>query len=198
MNIIVDNFFEDPHNIRNIALDILQKQHDCIINDAGDNYPGIRSKIPLDIFDLIKNFLNSQFDNRLKKLSAAFHVTSKIHKLGLVHTDAASHAGVIYLNENPPKHSGTILCNPIVDPDIIANNSNFKDSCLTHDINVIQKFVNYKEKLRYENFQVETEIENKFNRFITYSGKQYHAPNYYFGNNLFNSRLALVFLFYLI
>lgn len=191
---IIDNFFENPREIRQIALNILAEEHSCILNDSTKNYPGIRCMVPNDISEHIINALEKTLDASLSNFFCAFHITSGIHRLGLIHSDGQRYAGLIYLNENPPEHSGTILCNSIVDENIYKQKSNFNVASTTHDIKIITEFADYKEQFN-KNFEIEVELTNKFNRFVLYNGAQHHAPYYYFGNNMFNSRLVLVFWF---
>ncbi len=193
---IIDNFFENPHQIRQIALNILAEKHSCILNDSTKNYPGIRGEVPKDIGTYVFNFLEKTYNKNIEKFSCKFHITSSIHRLGLVHRDTYSYAGLIYLNENPPKHSGTLLCNPITGENY-PEEKNFHVASTTHDIKIITEFADYKEQYN-KNFEIEVEFANKFNRFVLYNGNQHHAPHYYFGNNLFNSRLVLVFWFNLV
>jgi len=190
MHKIIDNFFDNPYEVRQIALNFLAEDHSCIINDLGENYPGIRCRVP----DSIRVFIIEKLNFNIKTFSCAFHLTSNIHRLGLIHHDSEQYAGLIYLNENPPENSGTILCNPIVDENILKQRNNFNLASTTHDIKIISEFADYKEQFN-KNFEIEAELANKFNRFVLYKGTRYHAPHYYFGNNLFNSRLVLVFWF---
>ena len=190
---VIDNFFDDPHFVRKTAIDLLANNHSCILNDSVRSYPGIRSDVPKDIFNFLFGFLKGKYDNKLQKFNCKFHITSGSHRLGLVHFDQTKYAGLIYLNEDPPKNSGTILCNPLLDKDLNLEYS-FPLASTTHDIEIITEFANYKQNYN-QNFEIVSEMENKFNRLVIYEGTQYHAPYYYFGNNLFNSRLVLVFWF---
>jgi len=197
MHKIIDNFFENPNKIRQIALNILAEKHSCILNDSTKNYPGIRCEVPNYISDYIINVLEKTLDASLNDFACAFHITSGIHRLGLIHNDNRKYAGLIYLNENPLEHSGTILCNPITDENIFKQKNNFNVASATHDIKIITEFADYKEQFN-KNFEIKVELANKFNRFVLYGGTQFHAPYHYFGNNLFNSRLVLVFWFNLV
>jgi len=195
---IIDNFFENPHEIRRIGLHILSENHSCILNDSFDNYPGIRCRLPKTISEFVIKTLEKKLNVKLKSFIGAFCLTSNVHKLGLVHFDTTDkYAGLIYLNENPPNYSGTILCNSNLDSDDIEKNTNisaFRIASTTHDIDIITEFANYKENFN-KNFKTEVEIKNEFNRLAVYEATRYHTPCYYFGNNLFNSRLTLVFWF---
>lgn len=196
---VVDNFFEDPYEVRQIGIDLIAKKYSCILNDSTNYYPGIRCSAPNYINTFVINFLEKTFNRSIKDFNLFYHITSSIHGSGLIHYDSDLHenniyAGLIYLNENPPEKSGTIFCNEInyVDGNTIKNSFNL--TCSTHDVKIITEFEKDKEKYN-RNFEIENEIENKFNRLLVYKGNCPHAPYNYFGNNLFNSRLVLVFLF---
>lgn len=191
---VKDNFFGNPYKIRETALNLIAQNHSCILNDNKHNYPGVRVPVPEKTSSRIINYLEHELGQGVKNFESEFHITSGVHKLGLIHTDRENCAGLIYLNENPSPHSGTILCNPIISESQLKIVSNFSQASITHDVDVIKSFINYKESYN-KNFEIEIELENKFDRFILYNGKQYHAPYHYFGNNLFNSRLVLVFWF---
>lgn len=191
-HIIEDNFFGDPYKIRERGIQAIMNDHSCIMNDCLTNYPGVRSFAPKDIQSEIKKFITNTFQKDIIDFNAAaFHITSRIHEFGLVHSDGARYAGLIYLNENPPPKSGTILCSPMTDD---FDTPGFVEASTTHDIDEIKRFVNFKKEYN-SRFKVEVELENKFNRLLIYNGEQYHAPYHYFGNNLFNSRFVLVFWF---
>jgi hypothetical protein len=188
---IIDDFFEDPYKVREIGLNLLKFQHSCILNDSGNNYPGIRVQCPPEINNYIKEKIKHLLNKKILKFNSAFHITSSIHECGLIHKDGERLAGLVYLNENPPKDSGTILCDKIYEN--FEYTSRFNEAASTRDINFIRSFANEKKIFNKKNFTINTTVENKFNRFILYDGQQYHAPHNYFGNNLFNSRLVLVF-----
>jgi len=196
---IQDNFFNNPKKIRKLAIEKLAEKYDCIINDNVPYYPGIRCDINGEIANKIQNFLRYLYGSNTKLVGAKFHITSSIHGEGLIHRDAEPFAGLIYLNENPPNCSGTIICSKN-DQNNIKNNDiykeNFQIASTTTDIEIIRNFSKSKKKFNKENFNIDFEIENKFNRIVSYEAKSlWHAPNQYFGNNLFNSRLVLVFFF---
>jgi len=190
--IIVDDYFENPHQIRKIGLDLLGKNHSCIINDDTRNYPGIRCLVPDEINQHLISSIEKIVDKKVTDFISSFHITSSLHKCGLIHKDKEGLAGLIYLNENPPENSGTILCE-CIDEDGHERVNDFNEASSTKDISFIKSFGEFKEQFNQENFKIIEEIENKFNRLILYDGNEYHAPYYYFGNNLFNSRLVLVF-----
>ena len=194
MLIIHNNFFNDAEKIRYDAIKLFEQQHDCILNDSIPQYPGVRIEVENEIEFIIKEFIENKFEKIVVNFVSYYHITSRIHNLGCVHIDRCfSLAGLVYLNENPPAHSGTILCSKKNSNKISYENFNIASS--TKDIGIIESFSKYKEEYNYKNFTIDNEIENKFNRLIIYDSKHYHAPYYYFGNNLYNSRMVLVFCF---
>ena len=188
---IIDDFFEDPYKIREIGLNLLKSQHSCILNDSGKNYPGIRVRCSLEIKDYVKEKVEHLLNKKILTFACEFHITSSIHKCGLIHYDDEGFAGLVYLNENPPKDSGTILCDQIYENYKLT--TGFSQASSTRDIDFIRSYGDQKKAFNKKNFTINTTVENKFNRFILYEGHQHHAPHNYFGNNLFNSRLVLVF-----
>jgi len=190
--IIIDDFFDDPHHIRKIALDLLKEKHSCIMNDNGSNYPGIRCLVPDDINEYLISSLETQIGKKVNQFNASFHITSAIHKCGLIHQDNEGLAGLIYLNENPPENSGTILCE-CLNENGYKNVDAFPIASTTRNANIIKFFGEWKQNFNHDNFKITQTIDNKFNRFILYNGQTHHAPHNYFGNNIFNSRLVLVF-----
>ena len=197
-HIVEDNFFENPYSIRDEALKSIAERNSCILNDEIPNYPGARGKTSIEVRNNVFGWIENKMGIKVGACSLAYHITSRVHGLGLIHADFPpwQYAGVIYLNENPPENSGTIFCKLL--PEIEPTLENFKSASTTKDLDTIKRFIEYKENYNNSYYEIELEIENKFNRLILYEGSTYHAPRYYFGNNLFNSRLVLVFWFNLV
>tara|TARA_R110000868_G_scaffold258129_1_gene515364 strand:+ start:2723 stop:3337 length:615 start_codon:yes stop_codon:yes gene_type:complete len=193
--ILIDNFFEDPQKIRNCGISDLIFNHRSIINDDIGFYPGIRTK---DL-ELINPDLNDTLKTKIEEMTqkevvirSQFHLTSSIHKWGLIHTDeCVDIAGLIYLNENPPVDSGTILCDQIETPPPIGKE--FSESSTTQNLDDIREYAYYKQIYNQRYFKVNCTVQNKFNRFILYNANTKHAPHNYFGNDFIDSRLVLVF-----
>lgn len=106
---IIDNFFEAPSLWRHYGL---KQEYDKDLSQ----YPGLRSK-PIDELNvslfhqlaskLIIHATNSSSFDRLK---AQFSLTTKDSSTeNIIHRDEPFYnvAGLIYLNENPPKDTGT-------------------------------------------------------------------------------------------
>ena len=207
MILSIDSFFENPYDIREIAISKFEKECECIINDTNDFYPGIRTSVPKKIEEIIIKYLSNILKKKIIKFSSFFHITSKIHEFGLAHHDNDKCGGVIYLNPNPPPKTGTILfhnvdCDTIhelhtqilksIYDDFDSEKLYFKEACTTRDIKTIKKYASFKKEFS-KNFEIDIIKENVFNRLITYEAVNLHAPHHYFGDTIYNSRLVLVF-----
>lgn len=216
MNLILfDNFFEGQFSVDNVReFGLSQFVDKDLINDNFDNYPGIRSKslciinpklyeyIKFKVIEPILNFSEHKenFKNKCE-LTIRYHLTTSIHECGLIHRDSVWNennsenlvfSGVIYLNPNPPKNSGTKLFrkNCLNKPTIPS--SKFL-SFITKDKDIISSF--NKEKIEYNTkyFDLKYEVPNVYNTAVIYPGYYYHAPDQYFGEGLEDSRLVIVF-----
>ena len=168
--LVIDDYFENPNEIRNIALNgtyYTKENHPGNISD----FPGYRTNY-INEWDLnLYNFLlNKQLDN-VKSLIDTSQFTEYWTKFSFSYTDKniplIEHrdfsdgfngfkkffGGVIYLNENPPKNTGTIL-------------------------------------------KGLTTIENKFNRYIMYDATKIHCIENSFGENVNDSRMVLTHFIY--
>lgn len=197
MELVIDNFFDDPDWWRDVGLKLISDRHDCILRDEKNNYPGVRVKLPPDLVDILRNKLCEHFDS-VCNLDASFHLTTRIHGTGFVHRDGGNdHAGLIYLTPNPPENSGTSLYSY----DDFEEYSGetlalfWKASRAKKlDLGCLEEWQREKDYHRSKNTLVKN-IENVYNRFVSYPAQHPHAPNQYFGNNLFNARLTIVFWF---
>lgn len=197
MELVIDNFFDDPDWWRDVALKMISDRYDCILRDEKNNYPGVRITFPDDLKDILTNKLFEHFDS-VCDLHAAFHLTTRIHGDGFVHTDGnRDHAGLIYLSPNPPENTGTSLYSyeDFNEYDGDTLRLFWKASRAKKlDLECLAEWQREKDYHRDKNTLVKT-IDNVYNRFVTYPGTRPHAPNNYFGNNLYNARLTIVFWF---
>jgi hypothetical protein len=216
MNLVLfDNFFKDQYSVDSVReFGLSQFIDKDLINDDVENYPGIRSELLHIInpklheyikFKVIEPILSfSEYKENFKdkcELTIRYHLTTSIHECGLIHRDSnwnennsenLTFSGVIYLNPNPPKNSGTKL---------------FRKNCLNKPGVPSSKFFSFttknkdiilsfnKEKIEYNTkyFDFEYEVQNGYNSAVIYPGHYYHAPDQYFGEGLEDSRLVIVF-----
>lgn len=170
--IIIDNFLNDPFDVRDcraLILPFWKKEDHPFPGSLGkfggyrteylhgldsELYREVESKL-LCAIRIMKNF-NANLDHISTHYS--FQYTDRKFKLPDWHCDqdppdgmSEVIAGVIYLNQNPPRNSGTILK------------------------------INGKKKV----------IENKFNRLLLYDGRIEHTLQRSFGRTKHDSRLIL-------
>jgi hypothetical protein len=193
MLVIKDGFFVNPHQVREEAIKSLSDQHKCLLNDDGDNYPGVRADIPDGLRSLLISSIETEIDRRVKSFDASYHLTTSAHGFGLAHQDYTRFAGLVYLNEYAPTRSGTIFyrLNRKPPPRIVG----FREASTSKDVGIVTQFIGVKEQHNTQNFVEDFEVENQFNRLLIYEGTRPHSPGTYFGNTLQDSRLVLVFWF---
>jgi hypothetical protein len=190
---VVDNFFENPDEIRKIALSF-DYGIEC-------SHPGFRSKqlqsLDLNLYSSIARkifslFLNLEKDVVEYQLDMSFQYTTKDFDYGWVHFDVGTYcAGVIYLTPNPPQNTGTTIYDALNSLSNHADYQKIKDDFYTKRI----KHQDYN-KVRQDNnadFKKNIVIENVYNRALIYPANYAHSENCFFGETKENSRLTLVF-----
>jgi len=180
--IVVDNFYENPYEVRNFALS--QEFNE-------DNYyPGKRTKsfANIEIKQIFENILGKNsgkiidFFENTNNCSFQYCTESDVT---WVHSDNHSNwAGVLYLTPNAPLKSGT-------------NFYKSKEHNIYNSIEQKNFDININKQNGYDinNWELITSVGNIFNRLVLFNSKQYHASSEYFGNNINNSRLFQVFFF---
>lgn len=176
-HLIKDNFFASPDGIREFAL-----THDdwrtSVDHVRGGNWPGHRSglinTLSGEIFSQLMLGLRrslglTSFD--LTYIVSYFQYCTKTDGESWIHqddTDIYSHVGIVYLTPNPPSDSGTVIYHP-------PENSASPDS-------------EYQKTAK-----VKKVIDNRYNRLTIYNPKDFHKSDQYFGNDIHDSRLFIVF-----
>jgi hypothetical protein len=195
---IVDNFYDDPYWLRELALkqEIIK---DKTMNYSG-NYPGYRSKSLFEIDSVfahifVKKILSLFFDVNKDVVNydfkSFFQIIPERFENGWCHADNYDIAGILYLTPDAPKKCGTLLCERVYSFDENLDSSLrdkfYRDNKV--DMNL------YRKTRDKHNSQFETtvEISNVFNRLVVYDGKKWHRENYFFGTDKYNSRMTLVF-----
>jgi hypothetical protein len=193
---VVDNFYENPDEIRKFALSQTYK-HCFEIKDFPYTFPGSRTEdlsiIHPELFQKFCHKLTSLFHNfdhdvLRWQMTTCFQSVTKNFERGVIHHDAnTAFAAVLYLNPNPQKNSGTTLykAGKLFDQQkyelaLSANDERFKKNqpvdTSYHDM-----------------FDEIVTVENIYNTLIIYEGHHHHSANEFFGDTLDNSRLAQVF-----
>lgn len=198
---IVDDFFEFPNLIRDFAL-----KQEFYKNEDG-RWPGSRtnllSDVDHDFFDkfsekLLKLFFNFNtcelswnIETQFQRVPCFNKKPNSSFNIGWIHSDPCIFSGVVYLNKNFPKNTGTNIYK-------IKNNVN------DFDCSQDEKFVfysgkeineeDYENAIRKNNDQFEEiiRVENIYNRLVLFEGGQYHGVPSFYTDNL-EDRLTLVF-----
>lgn len=181
----IDNFFEDPKAIRELAYSLERS------SDPEGMWPGERTKMLHEVLPEYSDFFNAKlmrtfYDFRKHQVSwqiesyfqfiDPYGASAEINE-GWVHKDKdCVFAGVVYLNEKPEITAGTSLfARNAVYTDAIHNQIKhefFKDSG-----SVDEK--TYIEKLKENNslFTETLTVGNVYNRMVCYDGAHYHKAN---------------------
>lgn len=186
---ILDNFFPDPDKIVDIAL-----QQEYFPHDRG-RWPGKRSahigQWNKGLFDYIcnkiltiislENTSHCILDCQFHIIEPQSDVQDDPKNFGLIHTDDVLFGGVIYLNKNPQKNTGTSIYSSttgyeLLGPRIGIYHLEPDEFIKTHNLNNSQ-------------FVETVNIKNVYNRLVMFSGNTFHGIQT-FGNK---PRLSLVF-----
>lgn len=215
----IDNFYDNPDEIRNFALSLQFEKHN-------GNYPGIRSE---EIYTLDRNLYN-KFCEKLLSIFYNFNneyiewnISTKFQKIypyskdknsllnsGWYHKDSdrSIAAGVIYLNPDSNLDSGTIIgrlknSEPMF-PEYHWRDSFYRSKLpeieFNTDKDIFPKCENapdlniYQHELLIHNSKIEKTLEfkNVYNRLIIYDGENVHRESNFFANE-YEPRLTQVF-----
>lgn len=173
---IVDNFYENPIEIRNFALNQ---------NYFKDNYyPGNRTKSFSNI--LIKDKIQKIIEPSCGKIIdfPLYDCDNGTFQYNLSNDNTWIHrdknninmAGILYLTPNAPISSGTTFYK-FKNDDLVINN-------------------NYsKYNTDYSKWEVIDNVGNIFNRLILFNSNLFHCSTNYFGNDINDGRLIQLFFF---
>lgn len=194
---ILENFYENPDEIRRFALSQKYKYR-REIKDTPYVYPGCRSKdlstINKPLFEkvskkIISLFHNAENDFMQWAIATSFQSVSKEFGEGVIHTDQNTvFAAVLYLTPDAPLDSGTSLFKPNTKFDQERYEWCLKENDRRFDQGEIVMDTSY-----HDMFDEVVRINNVYNTLILYEGRHYHAANKFFGKTLKDSRLAQVF-----
>jgi hypothetical protein len=198
--IVIDNFYSNPIEVRNMALSFEYKyigNGDFIKGNYV--YPGKRTKSyanneikeriqkyiePFGGKITVFNISNNNDDEDQIDSNGSFQITTSMER-PRIHTDPdCTWAGVLYLTPDAPLSAGTIF-------------HKFYDGTMCVKDSIIQKNINEITNSIYDKTKWETvdSIGNVFNRLILFKGNRFHSSGNYFGINNEDSRLFQVFFF---
>ena len=179
--IVVDNFYNNPHDVRATALA-------CDFSVLG-NYPGRRTE------SYLNDSTKSAIGNVIREAGGAvtywgeehytgsFQYTTK-HDQSWVHCDGFNTwAGVCYLTPDAPHSAGTGLFRHKETGFFKKPEDPEMQQKLDADGNDLSKW------------DLTDIMSNKFNRLVLYRGNMYHRSLDYFGEDKFSGRLFQTFFF---
>jgi hypothetical protein len=199
MIFVADNFLKNPDEIRIDAL----KRYSSQSRVKSTNYPGIKFIIEDPIFkDQLKQGVSKIVNEKVTIVESCFQFVDKNFVKGIPHDDRErKYTSIIYLNQNPPKNSGTEIFEYCYHNRSILYKDekfiiSFKESFITkNNKNFIDKFLYSRliDKILKEQ-KYKTVISNMYNRHLIFDSKLTHRAQNYFGEDK-NSRLCLVSFF---
>lgn len=198
--ICVDNFFNNPNEVRNFALSLEYKKAE---NTA---WPGKRT-------DLLSNLNSNYFDLFCRKIFSIFFDIKNSQNLynwevatyfqiiepfeydnintGWIHFDTRCiFAGIIYLTPDISLECGTSIFKPKKSYNLPMNYEDKKEMYLNFNESNLTK---YEQSLKENNdlFEETINFKNVFNRLVAYDSSQYHGVNSFHDNKV--ERLTQVF-----
>jgi tetratricopeptide (TPR) repeat protein len=173
-SIVVDNFFQDPDAVRKFAL-----EQEYLVTG---NYPGARTKsfaneVQKAYFEKI---LNRKITYWPGGYNASFQYTTSNMK-SWIHRDMTDYSAMIYLTPDAPLNGGTRIYR-------------HKASGLTYGTGEANELLN-KDSGNEDAWDVIEEVKNVYNRCIIFDGRRSHKSHEYFGTDLYDGRLFMIFFF---
>jgi glycosyltransferase involved in cell wall biosynthesis len=177
---IVDDFYDDPHAVRDFAL---QQEFESNL----DYYKGNRSKeqyIVPGTKEAIEKIIGRKITNWTEThgMCGRFQYCTAQDDL-VYHCDGQTLAGMIYLTPDAPFSCGTSL--------FAHKRTGLRNENDFGDVNVFGE-TGFYDRTKFE--LVDT-AGNVFNRLVLFDAKCIHSANEYFGTDLTNSRLFHLFFF---
>lgn len=175
---VVDNFYEDPEKVRNLALS--QNFH---------SQPWYKGKRTNDRFlfhgqkQRFENIIDEDINDWLTEPMNGRFQSCLPEDLIVYHCDTQKWAAMVFLTPDAPFEAGTSF--------YADKNSKVRDQ---NDTRILKTFAdqNFYDKTKFE---LVDKVGNVFNRLIIFDGSLIHAASSYFGYNLETSRLFHMFFF---
>jgi len=197
---IVDNFFDEPDKVRNLALSM------SYTPDERGTYPSVRSE-QLFInhkvfFDLVcRKILSIYYDLHSDqdihwKVNMSFQKVNKSDGSGWIHIDSpAILSAIVYLNPNPNINGGTSMYK--LKKDIIAADNQY--NIIKENFYLGKTSFEEAEEARIKSnsqFDEVVKIHNAYNRLIVFDSTIPHGALDFFGENDKDTRLTLAIFFH--
>lgn len=197
---IVDNFFDDPDKIRNLALRM------SYTPDERGTYPAVRSEQLYinnkPLFDLVcRKILSIYYDLHSNQsinwnVNMSFQKVNKSYGSGWIHIDSpALLSAIVYLNPNASPDSGTSMYR--LKKDVVAADDQY--NVIKEDFYLGKTSFEEAEKSRIKSngqFDEVVKINNSYNRLIVFDATTPHGALNFFGNNDEDTRLTLAIFFH--
>ncbi len=170
--IVVDNFYSNPYDVRDFAL---QQEFNIV-----GNYPGART-IPFlndstkqGLSDILYQSGGNVLSWGDEQYTGCFQLCVETDKTW-IHIDAFNTwSGVVFLTPDAPIEAGTSL---------------YRHKRTGHLTDLSEEY----EPHDYTKWDVTDTVGNIFNRLVLFRGSLWHAANGYFGNTLASGRLIHTF-----
>lgn len=207
---VIDNFFDDPYRIIEIAKTLEYFDQDAISNNPGKEvWPGLRTReltvVAPDVEKLIaQKIMALYYSQKLANVNIAMNSCFQLrpaqsypdYEHGFVHVDESQYnlAGLIYLSPNADPDTGTSIMEPngihVGNEELVSEDVRqlYYRKKLTSE--QLQQVIQAKQESEGSVFRETVTIKNKFNRFIMYDAGTFHRTNKLNGNT---DRLTLVF-----
>jgi len=184
--IVIDNFYENPMEVRNFALKQEYIEQKCIEDSycIGKRTRPFACQEHKERFQkilepLVGKIINFPFDTENGKFQ---YSTSNEHSW--VHHDknGTNYAGIIYLTPDAPVESGTAFYQYI-------------DGTMNADESTLMKSDYIKYDKDMTKWKLVDKVGNVFNRLVLFDSSRYHTGVDFFGSDIYNSRLYQLFFF---
>jgi len=195
---VVDNFFETPSLVRNLALH--QDYWKCTEHPNGGNWPGKRTRYINEIDPVFHEIVCKKLIRYLPHHVAfeiadmTFHISDAINSPGWIHTDPPhlGIGGVIYLNEGIKQSTGTCLYDVPSGFNGQGYEEEFQQQLALQGTPEASKFEKYKDECNGV-FRPSVTVEARYNRCVIFDGRKYHGGMNFYGSNVDDARLTIVF-----
>jgi hypothetical protein len=184
--IVIDNFYENPMEVRNFALKQEYIEQPCIEDSycIGKRTKSFACQEHKERFQkilepLVGKITNFPFDTENGKFQ---YSTSNEHSW--VHHDknGTNYAGIIYLTPDAPVESGTGFYQ-------------FMDGTMNEDESNLMKSYYTKYDKDMTKWKLVDKVGNVFNRLVLFDSSRYHTGIDFFGSDIYDSRLYQLFFF---
>jgi hypothetical protein len=201
---VVDNFFDDPDEVRRFAL---AQEYE---KDPRGVWPGQRSR-PLHLlhpifFEQTFHKLFSLFYTKAQtevhwEIDATFQKVDSGYDAGWIHVDSGYTSlnddsqvvmsGIVYLTPDMPINSGTSIYR--LKKGVLAASATLNQLKEQHYNGLLNKEdVDGYRSIHNDQYEETVKVGSIYNRLITFEANQPHAAQHFFGDSS-NSRLTLVF-----